>query len=107
MEKINENRREELEHALQMLKGDNGRFFPAGALSNPEAAAHDSVVNALRIATNNECPEYLDRYDWDIMDEEERAEYAEEYVDFCYICDNFNDSVISKAIRDAEAELCK
>lgn len=108
MEQINANRREALEAALNILTGDNGRFYPTCALSNPEAAGHDKVVNALRTIYNTACPEYLDRYEWDFMDDSERAEYgAADYNEFCEICDSFNDSVINKAIRDAEAALGK
>ena len=108
MEQINETRREALEAALNILTGDNGRIYPACALSNQEAAGHDTVLAALRTVTRNACPEYLARYEWDFMNDSERAEYgAADYAEFCDVCNSFNDSVINKAIRDAKAELGK
>jgi hypothetical protein len=101
--------REELEAALNILTGDNGRIYPACALSNPEAAAHDAVVDALHIVMGEDFTNYLDRYEWDFMSDKERSEYAEDYFEFCEACDSFNSSIINKAIIDAkqELELCE
>ena len=101
--------REELENALTILTGDNGRIYPACALSNPEAAGHDAVVKALRTVNGESFVNYLDRYEWDVMDDEERAEYADDYLEFCEACDSFNSSIVNKAIIDAKQmlELCK
>jgi hypothetical protein len=105
MTQNNETRLEELEAALVILTGDDGSFYPARALSNPEAVGYNAVVDALRAIYNTDCPEYLDRYEWDAMDNDERAEYAEDYCEFCEVCDSFNSSIISKAKRTAEWEL--
>lgn len=100
--------REELEAALTTLTGDNGRIYPVSALSNPEAVGHESVTKALCIAMEDECfTGYLDRYEWDAMNEDERAEYAEDYAGFCEVCDSFNSSVISNAVRMLEKKIGK
>jgi hypothetical protein len=97
--------REELEAALTILTGDNGRIYPVGSLSNPEASDHNEVVHALKIVMGEDFTNYLDRYEWDVMDDDEREEYAEDYEEFCDVCDSFNSSVIFNAIRTAENKL--
>ena len=105
MKIINDNRREELEAALTTLTGDNGRIYPACELSNPESSGFASVIKALRVVNGEGFVNYLDTYEWDDMDEEGRAEYADNYEEFCDACDSFNSSIISKAIDDIKKEL--
>lgn len=106
-ERITEETLEELEYALYILKGDNGRIYPVSSLSNEESAGHDTVVKALCIIMNDELfDNYLCRYEWFEMDDSVRAEYgAEDYEDFCNVCDDFNQKIIDKAIEVAEEKM--
>jgi hypothetical protein len=99
--------REDLEYALDVLKGHVRGINPIDNLSNNESSGHDTVLNVLRLIMKDEMfADYKCHSDWFYaMDEEEQAEFENGYEDFIVECDSYNRNVIDKAIELAEKQL--
>jgi hypothetical protein len=93
---------EELEDALVVLTGDNGRIYPASALSNPDSAGFKAVLEAIRSVEGEDFIGYMDRYEWDGMTEEDKKQYNNDYEEFCESCDSFNSKLIDDVISKIE-----